>query len=767
MSTPETPSLPNRGFPRALTFAATGIACYWVLYFAAPLPELQTAGGTPWRRIGLLVYLLLPEALAERWFGWPPSVALLDRVPIFWPAATILLAALAVGWAVLAALRLDRRLTRLETAVLAAAVGLNLLSTFVLAVGLCGLLRHSMVLLVPGLAFAGAAGWFVGRHGPALLSPATKPAERPPCTRTNLAKPTKARPLLSSRWLWALLPFAMVIVLGGMLPPLEFDVREYHLQAPKEFYQLGRIVFLPHNVYANMPLGSEMLGLLAMMLTGDWYIGALAGKTVIAATTPLTALALYAAGRRVQGVTAGVVASLCYLSIPWMVQVSNLGLVEGVVAFYWFLAVYAAVLATGVVPLGGEEPSAQGQKSLADASLSLTAVAGYLAGAAAACKYPPLLFLVLPLVAWTCLAAGGAVSTAHRPVGQGQDRPASDGGSVERIGRRRHSATRWLLPLVFLLAGTAGCGLWYAKNWAQAGNPTYPLLYSVFGGKSWDEKTDERWNRVHRPHDFSPGRLLHDAARVLLTSPWISPLVVPLAALAALAVCTPRRRRLVVALGLHALWVVAAWWLWTHRIDRFWLPVLPELALLAGVGAVWQQGKAWRGMLIGLLVAGLAWNLLVVVSVGGGYNRYFVPLARLRSDPERLDAWHRYFNAHGSGGRVLLVGEAQVFDLQVPILYNTCFNECIFERLVKGRTAEQVARAFAEQRISYVFVHWGEIARYNLPGNYGFTDFVEPRVFELLVAAGVLDPLVPIEGHPGRAYRVRLTPALGGGSGDI
>ena len=59
-----------------------------------------------------------------------------------------------------------------------------------------------------------------------------------------------------------------------MLPPLDFDVCEYHLQAPKEFFQQGRITFLPHNVYANMALGTEMLSLLAMVVAGDWWWGA-------------------------------------------------------------------------------------------------------------------------------------------------------------------------------------------------------------------------------------------------------------------------------------------------------------------------------------------------------------------------------------------------------------------------------------------------------------------------------------------------------------
>ncbi len=70
------------------------------------------------------------------------------------------------------------------------------------------------------------------------------------------------------------------------------------LQAPKEFYQAGRITFLPHNVYANMPLGTEMLSLLGMVVAGDWWTGALVGKTLIACFAPLTALALLAAGRR-------------------------------------------------------------------------------------------------------------------------------------------------------------------------------------------------------------------------------------------------------------------------------------------------------------------------------------------------------------------------------------------------------------------------------------------------------------------------------------
>ena len=67
--------------------------------------------------------------------------------------------------------------------------------------------------------------------------------------------------------------------------------------------------------------------------------------------------------------------------------------------------------------------------------------------------------------------------------------------------------------------------------------------------------------------------------------------------------------------------------------------------------------------------------------------------------------------------------------------------------------AEQVRPELAARRITHVYVHWGEIARYRRT-KYGFTDFIQPHVFAALVTGGVLRPLPAIEGHPGRAYRV-------------
>ena len=112
--------------------------------------------------------------------------------------------------------------------------------------------------------------------------------------------------------------------------------------------------------------------------------------------------------------------------------------------------------------------------------------------------------------------------------------------------------------------------------------------------------------------------------------------------------------------------------------------------------------------------------------------------------------WQLYFNTHWkelnarrSDGRLLVIGEAAVFDLEMPVLYSTCFDDSPFERMAKGRTATEIRAALVDSGVTYVYVDWGEIARYRSPGNYGFTGFIQPALFDQLVEQGVLEPLRP------------------------
>jgi hypothetical protein len=299
----------------------------------------------------------------------------------------------------------------------------------------------------------------------------------------------------------------------------------------------------------------------------------------------------------------------------------------------------------------------------------------------------------------------------------------------------------------FLLAVLCACGPWLAKNWWFSGNPVYPL---VWGGKTRTPKKMEQWNHAHQvPRDadgrrYSWPQVVQSLALIGWRSDDLSPLLAPLAAL---AFCSRKHRRWALAMGGLLLYLVAVWWLFSHRLERFLVPALPIAALLAGVGASWSDSRAWRIGLLVLLTAGLAANLLDSLSASNQDHRYLVALEELRLDepsepngPSRVDPVHRYLNqAVPTGFSVLLVGDAQPFDLEVPALYNTCFDDCIFEQLLKDRGREERLAALQHRNISHVYINWSEIARYRSPGNYGFTDYVtRARLRELADEQGVL-----------------------------
>jgi len=678
------------------------VLVYVALFYRTELTAFSERLGQPYLRINLVTDCVrqLGELPAGGHASWTAAA---DRWPVLLLAAGVLTCAWAVGWLALAVCRATRDMQPAEQTLFALGVGTNLVSTYVLAVGLAGGLRQRWLLVGPAvLVIAAAVGRLVHHRRRATAgNDPSPPAPLPLGERGEEG----AAPLSQAErrvWLAALAVFAVVLVAGALLPPWEFDVREYHLQAPKEFFQQGRITFLPHNVYANMALGSEMLTLGAMAASGDWWLGALAGKTILALLAVATAAGIFTFGRRWFSPRAGLIGAVLYLSIPWVFNVATSGLIDMAAAWYWLLTLAALVR-------WDRQP----------ASWQRGALLGYLAGSAVACKYPGALFVAVPVVAWV----------------------------KWRLVREKIT----LRPLVACLCALLlACGLWFAKNAVLTGNPTYPLLSGVFSTATRTPPRQEQWNRVHQPRDFTPRALLRDLRRVALDSPWLAPLVVPLAALALL-----KRRSRVVWLAVGALaWVLAAWWLFTHRIDRFWIPLLPLMALLAGVGWTRLTVPLCRRAAQTLLVVTLLANLLTVTSGVLGDARYLAPLETLRRDPQRLGVWRQWLNEHVTAGRLLVVGDAQVFDYRVPILYSTCFDESPWEQLARDRSPAEIQHALLEQQISMIYVDWGEIARYRRPGNYGFTDFVQPEMFERLIKSGVLEAVPPIADQPGRAYWV-------------
>ncbi len=299
-------------------------------------------------------------------------------------------------------------------------------------------------------------------------------------------------------------------------------------------------------------------------------------------------------------------------------------------------------------------------------------------------------------------------------------------------------------------------GPWLIKNVVDTGNPVYPLGYRVFGGRDWSHAREAKWNAVHGPRGLSWRELGGGVIEVAGRSDWQSPLYTALVPLALLRASS--RRYAIVLLG-YVVYLFATWWLLTHRLDRFWLPLLPAAAILAGLGADWTHRLGWLMILAPLVFLALLANLTYDTTALTGLNQWTDDYAKLRIEvPKFTNAPLARLDAELSrDAKVLLVGQASVFHMRHSIVYNTVFNEETIEQFARGRTSGQVREELKRRGISHVYVDWFEIERYRQPGNYGFTPFVTSEVFHGLVRDGVLEPSTAI-GPQQELYRVRGAP---------
>ena len=703
--------------PNTVTSSSRGISRILILIRA--VPELMVPGLK--FRDSYLAFALAELGHFEN---------LPQRLPIVLAAAFIAASAIATGSLIFRALGLRSRLGRWERLAVGFGLGTTGLGLATLIVGRLGLLNPWSIRI--GLAMPILVDLFFWVAGVRLRTPAVQSPLKGPGFDSE--------PLPTGRWsapsilgFGALAgPFLLIMALGAMLPTVDFDAIEYHLQGPKEYFQAGRIAFLPHNVYTSMPFGIEMLHLLGMEVVGDWWLGALVGQLLVAMFAPASAVLIGLAARRIGSDRAAWVAALVYLTTPWIYRMGVLPYVEGPLCYFHAALLWAVVrthsgrtqdsgLGTRDSGLGTEDSGlGAGNSSIRRSSpspessvpspamvLSPAVLVGLLAGGAMAIKYPALISAVIPFSGW-------AAWTSWR----------------SRNGR---VAFGYAMGVAVIMAP------WLLKNVVDTRNPVYPLAYKVFGSTHWDPARDAKWSAAHGPKAIEAVALVQSVVDVAGRSDWQSPLY---AALAPLAILRRGSRRAVGWLAVYSAYLFLTWWLLTHRLDRFWLPILAPLAILAGLGGDWIRSWAWSGLLASVLALGIATNLVYCSTALCGLNEWTGDLTALRAGvPKMLNPpLARLDSELPPGAKPLLVGQAAVFHLNRPIVYNTVFNEETIEAIAKGRTPGQVREELRRLGVTHIYVDWFEIERYRSPGNYGFTPFVTPEVFDRLVEAGVLGP---------------------------
>jgi 4-amino-4-deoxy-L-arabinose transferase-like glycosyltransferase len=684
--------------PRAAGAIYVGLAVLaiaelaWLAWFLiVPLPNANNVGTPSSRAVrrGWLLLKAFPEVVPETTFresflghglkALSHIENLPQRLPILLTAGLIAAAAIGLGDMALRGLKLEAKLCAAERTALDYGLGAGLLGVITLVLGRMGWLDPR--LFRAGLGLLAVAGLATSR-----------------LWRASRFKLNSSSCLLGI----VIAPFVVVMILGSMLPSIDFDVLEYHLEGPKEYFKAGQIGFLPHNVYTSMPFGVEMLHLAAMEVMGDWWWGGLAGQLLIALFALAATVLIASTALRVGSARAAWFAAIVYISTPWVYRLAVIAYVEGPLCFYHAALVWAAVL---------------GFRDRSISRRSIWLLLGLLAGSAMGCKYPALISAVIPL------------------------------GVLSLLDCQR---SRSLAPLLcYVLGWGIVMGPWLGKNVIDTGNPVYPLSNSIFHGRYWNQDRETKWWNAHGRKAVTGNELAASLVDVAGRSDWQSSLYL---ALAPLAFLRRGSRPVTWMLWGFVAYLFATWWLLTHRLDRFWLPLLPTLAVLAGLGADWARNRAWSILLGTIMTIALITNLTYVSTALAGLNDWTGDLVSLRRTG--TSSWNESLASLDSslpaGAHPLIVGQAAVFHLDSDVTYNTVFDPEIIELLASGKTDQEFNLELRKRKLTHIYIDWEQIKRHTQPGGYGFTDFVTRSRISGWVAAGVLDRPLYFHDHAWR-----------------
>lgn len=229
------------------------------------------------------------------------------------------------------------------------------------------------------------------------------------------------------------LTLAAALILA-LTPETGKDALIYHLAVPKLFLKHHGFYFVPGNAFANYPFHTELLFLLGLFLKGD-----VLAKLINFAFLPAILLGIRQfAIRHMPRNAFPWLSMLMFASIPSVFVDAHMAYNDFAVTLYTMSALVAFIT--------WNERKEQGW-------LLLCAI---FTGMALANKYTTLL---IPFIG--CLG----ILMVHR--------------NAEKTGPVFRDLTLYICVMVV-------CGApFYVKNWLITGNPFYPFLYGIFGGKGW------------------------------------------------------------------------------------------------------------------------------------------------------------------------------------------------------------------------------------------------------------------------------------------
>jgi hypothetical protein len=373
------------------------------------------------------------------------------------------------------------------------------------------------------------------------------------------------RPALDDAPLLLAVAFTATFLPNALHPDLAHDDNVYHLLLPRLYLDARALRAVPANLFANMPHLVEVLHAVSMAV-GD-FSAAKVTEFGIAFWT-IAGIAAFAYDR-VGRLGAGI-AALLFVSgknVQWHFGLAH---AEPVIGFF--------LLAGALAFVSWRETANPGE----------IVVVGVMAGSALASKYS----------AWGFALALLAAALAALALSRGPARP------------RLRAAAAAVAPAAALLAP------WLVKNAVVTGNPIYPNLYGLFGGRWWSAIQESHLLRSMADAGGArktvggalllPWRLVTDdglfhcrTASIALMALFVAAVVRP-ASWRAASLRAPEGALPAIALGGFVAWGA------TVQQGRFLVAWVPPMALAASLALAPLAGRrrALAAVAVGVVAAG-------------------------------------------------------------------------------------------------------------------------------------------------------------------
>jgi len=339
---------------------------------------------------------------------------------------------------------------------------------------------------------------------------------------------------------------APVVVLAALCfisltPLVGWDDSVAHLTLPRIYLAHGGFVRVPFNVYSNWPLNPQLLYALAMLVQ-DYILA----KLVHLAFLGLTVFAVYRLTSTYSSPLGGCVAAALLLANPVVLDEARSAYIDLAFAFFFFMAFVCAL------------------EHIEQRRVGPLLLSGICCGIVAGTK-------LTGAIAAPCIALLVIVARIRRSQWTELHSAVAD-------------ALLWIaLPAVLLALP------WYLRAYVYTGNPFYPLFYERFGGPEWSSALNQQF--LAWQQSIGMGRQLADylllPLRVAVSGGddyghfdgRINPLWVILVPFS--LTCIRSSAVIARSLGVAGLYFIV--WAATSQQARFLIPMLPLLAVAAGV----------------------------------------------------------------------------------------------------------------------------------------------------------------------------------------